>query len=233
MSLEGLELHARYACWCRGIERIDKILSALVRKEKVNLEDVIQTIKESSPYMWYRFVAWKSPDIKDPFDKKVIEAYWEGNELLKKESKRSFETFLAEEEIPELKWNTFLRFIPGNVFYPFHNFLILKNFYPGLENVKEIDNCKVSVGRITDVGEAVLKVSYSALTYDKKSKNLNLKAGYEEILKRGFVENVHEGDIISFHRGPTRRRLNEQKNISIYQATKNAIKLFNEQQSSE
>lgn len=222
MSREGLELAARCTWKCGMEDERDKILLKFI-KEGLGIKEATGTLEKTRPFPWYQFIAWLK-EIDDPFDLEVIKVFWKPDESLKEMPKEKFEEFLSESEIPEPKHNYLLSLIPGNSFYPCHNFLILSDFSG--ENLKIVDNCKLTAGRVVEIEKTGFKVSYPKITYDEESKNFSL-IGEKKWIDRGLAENIHEEEVVIFHYNSARDRAREQEMNSIWRATEMMIELFN------
>ena len=226
MSKEGLELAARCTWSCGMEDERDKILLKFIKKEKgLSIKKVTEVLEKTRPFPWYQFIAWLEK-IDDPFDLKVVELFWKPNESSKEARKEDFEKFLSESEMPEPEQNYLLSLIPGDSFYPCHNFLILSDFDG--KNLKIVDNCKLTAGRVTRAEETSFEVSYPKLAYDEKTKNLSLiRAEEKKWIDKGLTKNIHEQEVVIFHYNSARDRGNDQEMSSIWRATERAIELFN------
>jgi len=151
------------------------------------------------PYL--RLIA-QANNIKDEFDARVVEAYWLGNDLLKKVSDKNLYgnienrfkkrmsgkdwSWLVAESIREAK--------PHHVFHVFDIYRRAGLMRSGaIEKVLEtMDNCRISWGSMTDEGF----VEYSPLVF----KNNKLDFGEKTEKKLISLDStIKVGDEVSFH----------------------------------
>jgi hypothetical protein len=229
MSKEGLNFAAR-CTWNCGMEdeRDEILLKFIEKKEDWSFKETTKALEESNPYAWYQFIAWLKK-IDDVFDEEVINLFWKPGELLRRIEKRAFEEFLNESEILKPKQDHLLAQIPGDYFYPYHNFLILSDFPKEALNEEILDrlnNCKFDAGRVTAIGEGGPEVYYPKLIYDKESKFSLIRA--KKWIKKGLLKSIHEQEVVFFHYNLVRDRGSEQEMNSSWRATEEAIKLFNQ-----
>ncbi len=149
--------------------------------------------------------------IKDPFDYRVVEAYWLGNDLLKNISLEQFYRHLKDRFKKRVSSNS-LRYlfekIPKGA-KPHHSFHVLE-IYQKMGSTKGVDlgpvletinNCLISWGKISKICDNYLKVQYRPIIFDK-----GLKLGLSQIKKieykyreKSFLENPKMGDWVSIH----------------------------------
>lgn len=88
---QGLKIAIKYSIvpcqlgYCGPTDEPEKkILLEFLRGEKIDEQKIRQILQQfAGTNLYYNFIA-RSNGITDPFDKKVVEAYWTGNELLDK-----------------------------------------------------------------------------------------------------------------------------------------------------
>ena len=147
--------------------------------------------------------------IGDPFDRRVVDAYWLGNDLLDRVEasalSRTLEDRFGRQLTGRLR-DEVLRKPPEGA-RPYHLFHVL-DVYRRLE-AKEIsmaamENCRISWGRVRTVEPAALVVDRQALVERDGRLALGPEAP-ERVLRslsgQGFTDDVSIGDWVSIHWG--------------------------------
>lgn len=202
MSLEGLKLAALYSYNCRKAQKlkINQLLLEFIKKG-TNQEKAIRGLKKLISYTWYRIIVSRA-GTKDPFDERVVRAYWVGNELSEPIGKK--ESFL----------------------FPFHNFTILVPLDSYKPSPIAINECKISVGKVEKVEGKILFVRCRSIVREN-NKFLLANSAERKKVERRFINKVKKGDWITFHYSIGREVVSEEDANLLYQKTKEAIKLFN------
>jgi hypothetical protein len=161
-------------------------------------------------YPYLRHIA-EANNIRDPFDDRVVEAYWIGNELLENIGQRKFYHHLVEGQKIKKKIGAqaFTRveekIEQGAV--PHHSFHVLDIWLRAAQGERDktlfdIDECRVSWGTVKTVsGPSVTVLSEPLLYGDGK---LFLGAPVEKKLARRLeaeydIEQIKPGDTVSIH----------------------------------
>jgi hydrogenase maturation factor len=207
MNLTGEQLAARFSCncWTSQVKHFRDLLEGFARNG-ANYENAIKALKELASFAWYKIIAKKN-NIDNPFDIKVVKAYWMGDENLVKPIKSN-----------------------GNILLPFHNFTVLGDIhrYAGI-TVKDIDACKVSVAKVYGTKESQIDVSHRALI--QRGKEFSLTQNPKIIsIEKGFIGKVETGDWVVYHEEIVIDVLSEKEALAFIRRTEEAIKLFNQQQ---
>jgi hypothetical protein len=170
------------------------------------LTPLLRRFTGALPYL--QLIAWAN-DLADPFDARVVEAYWLGNELLDRVEVRQLYDALAERFAKQLQGRTrelVLGKAPAGA-RPHHSFHVLDvhSRVGQLENALEtLDHCRVSWGRVLrpEAGELVVERVPLLLEAGKLSLGPAVR---ERVLRqldgRGFVEQAAVGDWVSIHWG--------------------------------
>jgi hypothetical protein len=187
--MSGLRLAALYGIkpflmgFCGPQGKLDKaILSKFLKNKKVPEKKVIKILEQfEGAYPYYEFIAKKN-GIKDPFNKKVVRAYWVGNKLLEKaggiKSHHSYHVLLVGS-------------VTGRI--------VLKG--------KLLDLCRVGWGKVEKLkvkshayrqAGQKLKVIYQPLIGKKKLK-LGKPIRKEIDWDKDLLPKVKIGDWVSFH----------------------------------
>lgn len=197
IKVPGTILWARYSFspnrlkYCGPDANLDLFERAAKKINDKKIVEILSDFEAAFPYI--QFIASEN-HIQDPFDWRVVEAYWLGNELLNQISLNKFYDDLRARFGKRIKSKTFNRIvlkIPAGA-KPYHAFHVLEiflqigtlrkiNLGPVLET---INNCLISWGRVIGVDKNKLEVAYQPLLVNKKlflaqrrlkRSNINLK----------------------------------------------------------
>ncbi len=147
--------------------------------------------------------------IGDPFDPRVVEAYWLGNDLLAgveaADLYRSLEERFGRQLPPSVREQVLRK--PPQGAKPYHLFHVV-DVYRHLERdtvgMAAMESCRVSWGKVTSVEEASLVVQRRPLVLREGRLALGeprAEPVAREVLDRGFVDDVAVGDWVSIHWG--------------------------------
>lgn len=148
--------------------------------------------------------------LDNPFDVRLVEAYWVGNELLDRVDTSAFGRTVEEYFRPRVhSFSEFAEMIPAGAVahHSFHVFGV----YPwvGLlrtgrtdEPLKHLDRCRIRWGQVEAVSGDEVDVRYQPLVFD--GVNLSLGPWERETVIRavggaGFVQELQPGDWVSMH----------------------------------
>jgi hydrogenase maturation factor len=174
--------------------------------------------------------------IPDPFDARVVEAYWLGNELLETVEVRQLYDALLERFGKQLQGRTrelVLGKAPAGA-RPHHSFHVLDvhSRVGELEHsLATLDNCRVSWGRVTrqEGGELVVERQPLLLRDGKLALG---EARMERVLRqvggRGFVDDVQPGDWVSLHWGWACEVLSERERTNLERYTHYHLAIANQ-----
>jgi Family of unknown function (DUF6390) len=147
--------------------------------------------------------------IPDPFDPRVVEAYWLGNDLLTRVEAGDLYRSLEERfgrQLPATVREQVLRKPPQGA-KPYHLFHVV-DVYRHLESdvvgMAAMESCRVSWGQVTSVEKASLVVHRRPLVLQEGRLALGeprAEPVAREVLDRGFVDTVKVGDWVSIHWG--------------------------------
>jgi len=177
-------------------------------ESNIGLSHLLKQFKTLFPYL--RHIA-KANNISDPFDARVVEAYWLGNGLLENIEKNTLYRFLVDDlkvkdklKSREFSWLE-EKIKRGAV--PHHSFHILNIWLQnghgdGLEDLARMDECRISSGTVVAVKGPEIIVSTEPLIYigskfalgEASSKTIirQLEAEYD-------IEQIKVGEIVSIH----------------------------------
>jgi hypothetical protein len=171
--------------------------------------------------------------IRDPFDPRVVEAYWLGNGLLDRVEAADLHRSLEERFGRQLTGpvrDQVLRKPPQGA-KPYHLFHVL-DVYRHLESqevgMAAMESCRISWGRVREVDGAALVVDRRPLVQVGGALALG-EPRQERVLRslsgRGFADDVGAGDWVSIHWGWTCEVLDARRlaNLERYSAAHLAL----------
>jgi hypothetical protein len=172
------------------------------------LEHLLGKFKAMYPYL--RFIADEN-DIRNPFDARVVEAYWLGNELLERVEKKHLRRHLVESYGAKKKTSAKefaqLEEKLGAGAVPHHSFHVLDVWRTtGRKEwdhtLPMLDECRVGWGRVVSADGPSLTVKTEPLVLE--NGKLALGAPVEKILARKLeseydIEQVRPGEWVSIH----------------------------------
>ena len=192
--------------YCGGNDQDVLFEHAVTGKAERGLAPLLAKFTGAVPYL--RTIA-SANGIADPFDRRVVDAYWLGNSLLDTVEasalSRSLEERFGRQLTGRLREEVLRK--PPEGARPHHLVHVL-DVYRRLE-VKEIgmaamENCRISWGRVTSVSPAALLVERQPLV--EREGRLELGPVVTERVLRtlegqGFTDGVAVGDWVSVHWG--------------------------------
>jgi hydrogenase maturation factor len=162
-------------------------------------------------------------NIKDPFDRRVVEAYWLGNSLLQRIKIRAFakhlDTLNLQQSIDSI--------VESGV--PQHNFHVMNIFIrTGHHMVKHtlstMDQCRISWGRVVEV-EKQYVVEIQPLQYIQDRLTLGVK---EKKVVTSIAVKPEVGDWVSIHWGYVCDILTSRQRLNLMHFTQKALITANE-----
>lgn len=161
------------------------------------------------PYL--RLIA-QANDIADPFDRRVVEAYWIGNEYLERVSASPFYESLSERFRSRMDSRSFIWLASklDQSARPHHNFHVFEVYVrAGLVRdaratigIERMDSCRISWGRVAEVDGAELVVERPALVLAEGKLALTEPRPVRvtrQIAGLGFADEAQVGDYVSMH----------------------------------
>jgi hypothetical protein len=191
------------------------------------LKDILEEFETLKPYL--ELIA-RENKIKDIFDSKVVEAYWIGNELLKKVKPKSLYSHMIDiQELKKKVRSDVLEKVVGVLpqgAMPHHSFHVINipkrtGHYPVEHTIETMDKCRISWGKVKSVKSYKLQVAINPLLF----KQDNIVLGKNEIKEyiwrigdKGFIKNIKRGDWVSIHWDFVCDKISEQqvKNLKYY-----------------
>lgn len=200
----------------------------------------VEILTQFSTLYPYLMLIASENNIKNPFDTKVVEAYWLGNRLLQSISKKIFARHLKDKinlkgmlKIGEL--NHILEKLDKGAL-PHHAFHVMNIYrrtgHPDIPHtVETMDACIINWGRV----EKVFKEKFIICTQSLAEENNKLvlkKNTKRRIVFQGYKdmvgEKVKEGDYISYHWGMYCQKLTRIQLRNLIYYTSLAMRLAND-----
>jgi len=245
---KGLLMCAKYAVspnffgYCGPLfnkSLVDHLVENQADKE---LEKILSDFETMFPYL--NLIARKNK-ISDPFDLRVVEAYWLGNQLLKPLNSLEYKAFAQEKLSLDKKINLYdFGLINFKVkifgFFPHHNFHVFnifrrtgKNF--NFHTILTMDSCRIAWGKVVAVKDSLsltkeITVEYQPLIRESQSLKLSkkkIKKIKVDYYGKKIVKDIEIGDWVSFHWGFLCDRLNEKEVRNLKYFTEKAIEFYN------
>lgn len=243
LNADGLLRCSRYAFgpnrlhYC-GPDASQEILSYLHEgASDPGLAEMLKKFGTLFPYL--RFIAHANR-IADPFDPRVVDAYWIGNTLLDAVDMRAFYRHLDEDlqlkkkigraHMERLGEKLKRRALPH---HSFHVFNIWKRTGHAEEphTLESMDACRISWGRVSTVDGPYLSVAVEPLILNGRTLLLGepvLRTIVRSLTANADIENVHVGDTISLHWGVPCEVLNDRQVARLKRYTARSVGLANQ-----
>jgi hypothetical protein len=162
-------------------------------------------------YPYLRLIA-QANGIADPFDRRVVEAYWIGNQYLEKVAASPFYESLGARFRDRMDARTF-SWLASKLELgarPHHNFHVFEVYLrAGLMRdaratigLERMDACRISWGRVAEVAGAELVVERPALALREGKLALTdpeVRRYTRQIDGRGFADDAQPGDYVAVH----------------------------------
>lgn len=220
-----------------GPDKNQEILAYMKNKtSNSDLESILKLFQTMYPYL--RHIAWGN-NIKDPFDEKVVEAYWIGNELLETIEKKKFYRYLLEElevkkKVGTKSFDTITNklrqsAVPHHSFHVFNVWLQQSPKSPE-EILQNMESCRISWGKVIIIDDPHITVETESLVYN--NRKLALGNLVQKKITRGLdsnyeIEQLKIGDIITMHWEVPCEVITEAQTKMLRKYTERHIKLVN------
>ena len=239
MLIDGTIKFARYAFmpnklgYCGGDDNRTLFEYCAAKHTDPGLVIILQKFEAAYPYL--RLIA-SCNHISDPFDTRVVEAYWLGNKLLEQVDLHQFYDSLRDRFAKRLKPKTldYLLSKPRLGARPFHNFHVFDvHSRTGTldHSLDTMESCRISWGRVKEMKTTHLIVEYQPLVLEcgkLKLGDLKDKRVLRQIDGTGFITNCQVGDFVSFHWGWACEILSPRQVQNLESYTKYHLKLANQ-----
>jgi uncharacterized protein DUF6390 len=241
--MRGILKCARYAFspnklkYCGPVDKNWQLFSHIVEGvEDQGLVELLDDFQVMYPYL--KLIADENK-LVDPFDERVVEAYWIGNELLEKVKLKGFWDHLMDGQKlkkrfkgKDLKWIVGKVPMGAKVHHSFHVFNIWNR--TGHEakphTIETMDSCRISWGEVVSKSKDKIKVKTQELKYI--DGQLRLKTGVVKevswrIGDKELIEGINKKDLITFHWGWVCEKVSKFQVRNLEKYTKYHLKLAN------
>ena len=210
-AVSGTTRFVRYAFmpnrlrYCGGDDNRTILDYAVADVREPPLDRMLRKFSGALPYL--QLIAQRN-DIADPFDERVVEAYWIGNDLLQRVEARELYDHLRDRYRGELSPRVMDRIAakaPAGA-RPHHSFHVLDVWRQTERGRNEvlatIDSCRISWGRVTAVEPGELVVERAPIELSEGMLVLGTPRS-ERVTRmlegNGFVSSASVGDVVSIH----------------------------------
>lgn len=197
------------------------------------LTPLVHRFTGALPYL--RLIA-RANGIADPFDERVVEAYWIGNELLDGVEIRQLYAALLERFGKQLQGRTreiVLGKAPAGArpHHSLHVFDVHRRLGELESTLETLDRCRVSWGRVTAIEGSELMVDRQPIVLGEGKLALGevrSERAVRQLDGKGFVEAAVPGDWVSLHWGWACEILDEHQRRNIERYTRRHVAVANE-----
>lgn len=207
---DGRLLFAHYAFapnrlgYCGGPESKTLLDYCVANEADGGIEDLIRQFQAAYPYL--RFIS-QANGIENPFDRRVVEAYWIGNSLLERVTAKDYYNFITEKLSPRLSKKAvelLVGKLPSDA-HPHHSFHVLDvSMKTGAlkESIDDLDNCRISWGQVQRAEGDTLIVQYNPLVLQEGKLALGKPRERKVFYKangEGYLDMPPPGTLVSMH----------------------------------
>jgi len=236
-DLSGAEVCARYAFapnlyhYCgpdTGGELGEYLQAELVDDKLIEYLTKFETL-----YPYLKAIAVAN-GIKDPLDKRVVEAYWVGNGLLERVGEKAMYAALVEgqrlpKRLPKKEMRTLLPKIDqqARLHHSFHvlNVFTRTGHHTVKQTVGSMDACRISWGQLIN---DKCQISGQKLIYEKGKLKLIPIVKEVVVAQEALGKRLKPGDFVSVHWGFVCDKLNEGQVKQLEKYTLHHLRLANE-----
>ena len=210
--LDGMLLFIRYAFmpnrlrYCGGDDNTTLFQHAIAGETDGGVPTLLRKFTGAYPYL--ALIA-RANGIADPFDRRVVEAYWIGNALLERVEVRQLYDSLRARYGKQLSGRT-LDLVIGKApagarpHHSFHVFDVHSRAGELEHSLDTMDNCRISWGRVTAIDGSVFVVERQPLLLEAGKLALGVAQPARitrQLDDRGFADRARVGDWLSIHWG--------------------------------
>jgi len=197
------------------------------------LQPLLRQFSGALPYL--QLIA-RANAVADPFDARVVEAYWIGNELLEGVEVRQLYDALLErfgKQLTGRSRDLVLGKAPAGA-HPHHSFHVLDvhSRVGELSNtMRTLDECRVSLGRVVSVDNAELVVERQPVSMRAGKLVLDVartERALRQVDGRGFAEDAAPGDWVSIHWGWVCEVLDDRQRRNLERYTRYHLAIANQ-----
>jgi len=219
--------------YCGPDENATLLGYALAGSADPGLRPLLQQFEGALPYL--KLIA-RANGLPDPFDERVVEAYWIGNSLLETVEVRQLYDTILQRVKPHLSGQA-LDWVLGKApagARPHHNFHVFDVYSRVGEfghALQAMDQCRISWGQVEAVDGGELTVLRQGLAFIGGKLTLAEPAP-ERVTRQvdghGFADDVRAGDWVALHWGWVCEVLTEQQQRALERYTRYHLALANQ-----
>ena len=238
-ALDGTLRFIRYAFmpnrlqYCGGDDNATLLEHAVTGEAYAGVVPALRKFTGAMPYLT---LLARENGIADPFDARVVEAYWLGNELLDRVEVRGlYETLrgrYGKQLSPRL-----MELVAGKAprgarpHHSFHVFDVHSRAGELEHSLATMENCRISWGRVTQAQGAELVIARPPLVLRDGRLELG-EPRPERVLRQvggyGFADDAQVGDWVSVHWGWVCEVLDERSLCNLDRYTRHHLRIANE-----
>jgi hydrogenase maturation factor len=237
--LEGTLRFIRYAFmpnrlrYCGGDDNRTLLEYGVEGVSDGGLQPLLRKFSGALPYL--QLIA-RANGLSDPFDARVVEAYWIGNELLEGVEARQLYASLQERFASQLTQRTrevVLGKAPAGA-HPHHSFHVLDVWSRVGEldtTLGVLDNCRIGWGRVLSVASVELMVERHPLVLTVGKLALGeprTQTLLRQVDGNGFVDQAKPGDWVTTHWGWACEVLDERGRRNLERYTRHHLRIANQ-----
>ena len=190
--------------YCGGDDNRTLFDYCVANQSDAGLRQILEQFQAALPYL--RLIATEN-GIADPFDPRVVEAYWIGNSLLDRVDLVCFYDSLLERFSTQLKPDTIKHLLSkpplgARPHHSFHVFDVHSRAGSLDHNLQNMENCRIGWGRVREMQGTQYLVEHQPLVLKEGKLRLGLPEE-KKVLRRidgtGFMDGCRQGDWLSFH----------------------------------
>lgn len=219
--------------YCGGPENETLLGYAMEGVVDPGLPPLLRKFTGALPYL--QLIA-RCNGITDPFDARVVEAYWLGNELLEGVEVRQLYDALRARFGKQLS-PRMLELVAGKApagAHPHHSFHVFDVHSRAGElgqSLATMDSCRVSWGQVLRVSGAELEVERQPLVLSEGRLALGTartQTALRQVDGKGFVDAAAPGDWVALHWGWVCEVLDERRRAALARWTRHHLALANQ-----
>ena len=233
---------ARYAFspnklqYCGGDKNSNLFEYVTQNQQDKGLSEILSEFETMYPYL--RLIA-DTNKIANPFDPRISEAYWIGNDLLNNVSMNNFYNYLIDKQNLKKKFKIkiaekVIGKIPAGA-HPHHSFHVLNipkrtGYYPVEHTLETINECLILPAKVLKIKLGKLEVKYRPLIFkDNKLAfgDFSNKDIHFEFDNKKFIRNIKIGEYVSMHWSWACDKLSELQVMNLDRWNRYSVRLAN------
>jgi hypothetical protein len=219
--------------YCGGDDNRTLFEYCVARQTDPGLVTLLQKFQAAYPYL--KLIA-RANHIMDPFDARVVEAYWIGNELLDAVDLAQFYGSLQERFSKQLSpkvMGYLLSKVPqgARAHHSFHVFDVHARTGTLDHGLETMENCRIGWGRVKEAGATHFVVEHRPLVMSGgklQLGDLTEKQVLRQINGYSFIADPRPDDYLSFHWGWACQLLEQKQVQTLEKFTKYHLALANQ-----